>query len=1361
MSSTVAELVRFVPRFIQRRLARDPSPPKEPIIETFPGVIGFADISGFTELATRLAKRGVEGAEELNQVLSGYYTALVDTVLDSGGDVIAFAGDAALIVWEAQDDGESLRQTLLRACETAEEIVRLPNERDLASGIHLAEKVTISCGDIIAAEIGGVGGFWQPIVVGEPLRELRLAADVIQKDEVILAPSAVEVAGESIRGTHREGGHLLLAKILDPAVEQAPTAMPVLPDNAADGLRCYVAPAVSARLESGRFDWLAELRHVTVIFGQFEVRMSEPDTIPALQRIMVAHQQALARFEGMVVQLIADDKGTVSLCCFGLPPLQHENDAPRAVRAAQAIQEELSRIEVGAGFGLSTGRIFCGPRGNFERRCEYAVTGDVVIRAARIMSKSDGRILCDEETRAAAARLVDFREEESLNLKGISDPVSVFSPGEARMKRATGTGRMVGRALEMDKIGKLLDDLKTNEQGGVLFLEGEPGIGKSTLIDAASELAESLEVAVLFGESNAIERSTPYFVWRNVLSGFVGISPSQSSVFQRESVVARLKNVDPEFEPLAPLLNAILPIDLPESEIVSQMDDQLRADHLTKLVVALIADFAAKRPVLLILDDGQWLDSASWELASQMARRVPRLALIMAMRPIPQPVPSSCLALSETDDFQLLHIDMLSDADLRRLAEQVLGAESVTDRLTGFLFERSQGNPFFAEELAGHLKDAGYLDMDAPPWDLRESELVRSETEVPSTIRALVTSRIDRLGFDEQMTMKAASVIGLQFAKDLLLAVHPDHPAEDRVAANLLDLLHSELAKIEAMEPDLVYMFRHATIQQVTYDQLTSAQRQPLHRAIATWHEEVMGSETAGFFPLLAYHWARGGKPEKEMHYLELAGNEALRQYANHEARRCFSDALERHREICGSVPSREERLRRANWERLLGEALFRLGDLPGARQHLENCLIELGRRLQAKPGFMPLYAFWQISKQAMHRVFLRNPKRVDESEIDPIHEIALACQRLSQLHYLQSDMALGFTRSIRGMNFAERHGLTVVLARAYSGTSLVIGMLGAFRAAEFYARRAEESARETGHLQTLAYVLMATGVYRISVAQWERNRKALDEAVAICEKLDDRRQLSECVTVQAMHACLHAEYREGYRLYSRLGDLALQTDNKLHHAWSFSGRSEATFRLGDFVRAIGLAETSLELSKGQDHFTEEVRLNGIIALSNWRIGKREEGLAMMEKTITAIHECRYATVSTLEGFGAVMEICQEMEVACPEEGRWRQVQCEVLPVIRKYSKVYPVWRPRLNAFEGVMAWRAGNEKKARRKWAAGIRLAEEFDSPLELGIVHFETARSLNPSDADRAGHLVAAAGAFERAEAKGEIDRVNQVYE
>ncbi len=111
----------------------------------------------------------------------------------------------------------------------------------------------------------------------------------------------------------------------------------------------------------------------------------------------------------------------------------------------------------------------------------------------------------------------------------------------------------------------------------------------------------------------------------------------------------------------------------------------------------------------------------------------------------------------------------------------------------------------------------------------------------------------------------------------------------------------------------------------------------------------------------------------------------------------------------------------------------------------------------------------------------------------------------------------------------------------------------------------------------------------------------------------------------------------------------ALQTENKLHHGWSFSGRSEATFRLGDFERAIELAETSLELLKGQDQLTEEVRLNGIIALSNWRIGKKEEGLAMMEKTITAIHQCRYATVSTLEGFGAVMEICQDMEVSCPQ----------------------------------------------------------------------------------------------------------------
>src|SRR5262249_12881476 len=157
-----------------------------------------------------------------------------------------------------------------------------------------------------------------------------------------------------------------------------------------------------------------------------------------------------------------------------------------------------------------------------------------------------------------------------------------------------------------------------------------------------------------------------------------------------------------------------------------------------------------------------------------------------------------------------------------------------------------------------------------------------------------------------------------QFARRLVIAVHPAHPGEGEVDGHLLAMLRRELMNVQSMEPEVSYVFHHTTIQQVTYDQLPVAQRRALHGAVAKWYEEVMG-HAPSYYPLLAYHWGRGEVPDKELEYLEKSGAEALRNFANHEAASCYRSALDRHAQVFGDAPADEQRRRRAHWECQLG----------------------------------------------------------------------------------------------------------------------------------------------------------------------------------------------------------------------------------------------------------------------------------------------------------------------------------------------------------------------------------------------------------------------------------------------------------
>ncbi|MET0405142.1 MAG: adenylate/guanylate cyclase domain-containing protein, partial [Cystobacter sp.] len=357
--------------------------------------------------------------------------------------------------------------------------------------------------------------------------------------------------------------------------------------------------------------------------------------LPRLSDAVRAMQEAIYTRGGSVNQLLVDDKGLVLVAAFGLPTCAHEDDAARAVKAAQQAHESLRRLGLSASIGIATGRVCCGLRGGALRH-EYALMGSTVNLAARLMQQARDGILFDEATAWAVGERMRSERLPPVRVKGIAEPVLLFRPTAVTRPRPPRADprALVGRTQERALLDAALEDFSRG-QGGALLVEADAGMGKSRLMEHLALGANARGLRVWTSAAEAAEYATVYHAWRALFSSMLGLLPTEPLEARRSALHARLAHI-PEAQGLAPLLNPLLLLELPETERTEHLYDQARADATLSLLTRLLSEAG---PAVLLLEDAHWLDSASWELLRRVARDVPGWLLVLSTRPLPDAPP--------------------------------------------------------------------------------------------------------------------------------------------------------------------------------------------------------------------------------------------------------------------------------------------------------------------------------------------------------------------------------------------------------------------------------------------------------------------------------------------------------------------------------------------------------------------------------------------------------------------------------------------------------------------------------------------------------------------------------------------------
>jgi class 3 adenylate cyclase len=1307
------------------------------------GSVLFADVSGFTPLTEMLVNRlGPErGAEEVIFHLNRVYEAIIGKVDLHGGSVISFGGDA-ITCWFDGDDG---RRALTSAFAMQDVMTQFKSVKTAAgddASFHI--KASVVAGNARRFLVGNPRVRSIEALAGKLLDRVAGGEKVASQREVVVGPEIVtDLHLEENVVEWRTGGseesYAVIRSLKEPASESPWETSPVIPTEQS---RDWLLPAIYDRLIGGGEDYLAELRPVVAVFLKFTgIDYDTDNAEELLDKYIRWVQDVVAHYEGILLELVIGDKGSFLYMTFGA--LQaHEDDAVRAAGAALElvnIPDELRYVHPPQ-IGISLGLMRTGSYGSRTRR-SYAAQGQHVNLSSRLMSKANpGQILASQVVMDAANRKYQFEHFGEVSLKGVSQPVPAFElKGQvhhhavaAVLKKHTQT-TIFGREKERGFFAGQLNALRNRENVNFVLMQGEAGIGKSRLVADLVESASAVDIPYLIGSGDAIEKSTPYLAWRSVFTkffGLEGITEHSSQVeldSARNRVLSQLSEIDPSLVSQAPLLNAVLHFNFPDNETTSHLSGEARANQTQDVCISLLKQATAKTPHLLVMEDAHWLDSASWVLLRLVSRDVSNLLVVVAMRPVHDPVQSDLARMMDRPNIKNLSLDSLSASEIETLICHRLDVQSLPSEISRFIRERAEGHPFFSEELAYALRDTGLLTIADGVCHLSPNAGDLRNVDFPDTIDGVIISRIDTLPAQEQLLLKVASVVGRIFAMRILLDIHPVETDKPKLPNYLSHLDSLDITPLESPEPDLSYIFKHIITQEVAYNLMLFAQRRELHRVVAEWFEGSYTDDMSSVYPLLVHHWKMAENPSKTVNYLGKAGEQAATLGANQEVINFLMEAIE--------LNKREkiitDKLTLADWEQKIGYALLSIGHIDESIHHLSAALAHLGRHVPKTQAGYVFGLLGQVFRQTMHRLW---SSRFMSSSREP--ELCLKATQIFQdlgvaVYHTSNPIAAIFV-TISQLNEAEVAPPSGYLATSYGAMAVVAGFVSPYKLAPLYVNLAKK-ALPVASRQEAGYASELLAMYNLGIGNWREAETLAEEAYHVYANTGNFRRWEELTSIYSSTLLPQGQVERSFELRRELEALSLRAENPQSQVWAVVQQAEIFMRQDQLGDALPLLEKAVTLV---DKIGSADQLWAYGVLAQARLWNGEADLA--KKAAALSYELILKTMPNafyaLEGYAGVAEVGITQWDTDPSG---QKAALGSLKGLKQFAASFPIGGPRALLWEGMYYRKAGNHKKAQTLWQKGLTLAQEKQYIHEEGLLRRVIAEHIDANDPERKTHL------------------------
>jgi class 3 adenylate cyclase len=584
----------------------------------------------------------------------------------------------------------------------------------------------------------------------------------------------------------------------------------------------------------------AERKQVTVLFADVSGSMDlaeqqDPEEWrKIMQRFFSILAGAVTKFEGTVDKFTGDG----IMAVFGAP-IAHEDHAQRACYAALQMLDDVSdyaaELRRGSGLNFSTrigvnsGEVVAGAIGQGSDS-EYTAIGYTVGLAQRMEALAEpGKAYVTEHTAELAAGFLDLDDLGEFEIKGASQPVRVFElagVGQARSRldlaRDRGFTRFVGRRNEMAELQRALARAADGD-GRAVGLVAEPGVGKSRLCHEFTERCRHEGYEVFEAQAQAHGTSSPYLPVLQMLRSFFAIGDADPDQQVREKVAGRTLLLDSELVGELPLLFEFLGVPDPERSL-PQLSAEARRRALTDLVCAIVNAPKRSQTLVLVVEDLHWIDRGSELMMATLLETIAttKTLLIVNYRPEYEP------EWLDAPVYSSLSLAPLERADTGELLRHLAGTDPSLDGLDEPIHERTQGNPFFIEELVRELAECGHLEGERGGY-----RLIRpiDDHGVPVTVQAVLAARIDRLTPAAKQLLQVASVVGRELGAEALgLTAGLE---EDQIDAVLRELVGAGFLYEIELYPRRILAFRHPLTREVAYGTQLAASRAATHAAAA------------------------------------------------------------------------------------------------------------------------------------------------------------------------------------------------------------------------------------------------------------------------------------------------------------------------------------------------------------------------------------------------------------------------------------------------------------------------------------------------------------------------------------------------
>jgi class 3 adenylate cyclase/tetratricopeptide (TPR) repeat protein len=1308
-------------------------------------------VSGFTPITESFARQGPRGAEILSEILSDYYGSLTGLVERNGGDVLFFAGDAAVALFRSA--GEARDDAARSAVACGLEIRRVLDGFTArpAVGLELSLRAMVGTGALSALRLGV--GRRLTLVTGAPFRQIARLSGLKAGRGVVVSPEVHALVGDV--ATYVRGGAVTaLGRV--PPVRPLP-ALESYPDPAR--VERALPPVVVERIYAGQGDFLAEFRTVSVVFvGLFHG--AERASLADLHAGVAAIEELVTRYDGAVYQFLEDDKGLNLVVSFGIPPRVHEDDAARAALFAAATGD-LGKPGRESAIGVATGRVFCGAYGGATRK-QYSLVGPTINRAARLMQAARKHgVLCDDATRKAAERHAVFEPVGALSLKGLDEAVVAHRPlADTQSRRVTTRppNVLVGRDEQRESLSRLVVASRAGERVDPVLLEAEAGMGKSHMVGVLRALSGAEGLRCIQRDADALETKTPYYAFRTVLRDLFGLEELDASR-ARERVVEELSSVR-ELVPLSPLLSVVLPLDWVETALTQQMTPQIRAENLTRLLVHLVSAAAEREPLLLVLEDGHWLDSASWALVAHLRRLVSRVTVVITARPMDH-APAEYAKLRE--GATLLTLPAMNREQTIRILEGRFAVSPLPAELVDFVVARAEGNPFYIEEIALSLRDAGRVRVKGGKLVAEGGWNALKEVSFPDSLAAVITSRIDRLAAAEQLVLKVASVVGRHFDEAAVRAALP--VSEDREHLPRV-LLRLEQLDLLGREHDASFTFRHALTRETTYGLLSYSQRRSLHRAVAEHLERVHAADPSPVYARLAHHFSLAEDSAKAMVAFGNAGEQSLGAYANEEAISFLSRALELH----DAARSKEggqrgaasgAKLQKARWLKLLGDAHYSLAGHEKARTAYETALRAVG--FGAPSGATGALA--EFSRHLARRFKTRltgPPRAASGEERDRILHAMQTVSELGAVLLWKGERTKFLESAFMHRNMADSVGPCGEAAAAMSGAAFVLSMMGMHGLAERDLRVAVALAEEDPALLPKIQALVMQGMFLSLTGRPEAALPPLRRAGDLADELGGGLWKHRAKFMLGEPLVLLGAYDEAARAFGEAAIHSIGAEPTVV-GFSYAMQALSRLRLGEIDEALALLEgpSGIEMIRPTTVPLQLFSSLGPLAEARLANGDREGALrAVHEAEAIAPGEEANGYFAGIHGHAAACTVYLTLSEDAAAGKRSTASAAATLAKarravarFRKFSRTFPGAIASYLVTEGRLAAQTGNVRKGVRILQRSASVAEHQKMPYEQAMAHhYLSVWSAGEASLD---HARRAAELFERFGMKRNLPR------